>query len=166
MSLRPGPALRLKTAIALLLCSAAAAAHNFHMGMADISYNPNTGGTEVVHTYTAHDVEALLGNLYQRQFDLSDADDQAVLQRYLERRFYLTAGGKRLPLQLVGMQANADSLLIYQELPGAALPPDTALYNGMLTDFLPQQINTVNVGNGKEVSTLTFDAAHAEQRLR
>ena len=46
----------------LLLCAALlsggaalhgpAAAHNYHMGITDISYNANTGSTEIVHTYT------------------------------------------------------------------------------------------------------------------
>ena len=56
----------------MLACaSMAAGAHNFHMGIADISYNPASGSTEVVHTYTGHDVETLLTNLYQRRFDLA-----------------------------------------------------------------------------------------------
>ena len=52
--------MRLKAvlAAALLACSAAVQAHNFHVGLTEISFNARTGSTEVVHTYTAHDVEA------------------------------------------------------------------------------------------------------------
>ena len=72
--------------LALLLCaSAAASAHRFHFGMTDISYNERTRSTEIVHTYTAHDIEALLLNLYGRQFDLSEPDDQAVLRQYMAK---------------------------------------------------------------------------------
>ena len=85
-----------------LLCAAvcvSAAAHRFHAGITDISYNERTGSTEVVHTYMAHDVEALLTALYQRQFDLSDPDDQAVLRTYLDKQFWLAAkDGRRIPL--------------------------------------------------------------------
>jgi hypothetical protein len=50
--------------IALLLCvSTAASAHRFHFGMTDISYNERTRSTEIVHTYTAHDIDAPLPNL-------------------------------------------------------------------------------------------------------
>jgi hypothetical protein len=59
-------------------------AHNFHMGIADISYNERTGSTEIVHTYTAHDLATLLTNLYGRQFDLGRADSEAPLRRYVE----------------------------------------------------------------------------------
>ena len=62
--------LRLCVATVLALAGRAADAHNFHMGIADISYNERTGGTEIVHTYTAHDLATLLTNLYGRQFDL------------------------------------------------------------------------------------------------
>jgi hypothetical protein len=59
-------------------------AHNFHAGITDISYNERTGSLELVHTYMTHDVEALLTNLYQRQFDLSDPEDQAVFREYVK----------------------------------------------------------------------------------
>ena len=36
-------------AAALLGCSAAAQAHNVHVGLHEISFNPRTGSTEVVH---------------------------------------------------------------------------------------------------------------------
>ncbi len=64
--------LKALVAAALLLCSAAAFAHRFHAGITDISFNARTGNTEIVHTYMTHDVEALLANLYGRQFDLNE----------------------------------------------------------------------------------------------
>jgi hypothetical protein len=63
--------LRIVAATVLALAGTASHAHNFHMGIADISYNERTGSTEIVHTYTAHDLATLLTNLYGRQFDLA-----------------------------------------------------------------------------------------------
>lgn len=153
--------------LAAVLASGAAAAHNYHMGLADIGYNADTGNTEIVHTYTAHDVETLLANLYGRQFDLGLEEDQEALRRYLDKRFVLTANGRRLPLRWVGLKASADTVTVYQQIDGAALPAGTVLQNGVLTDFLPGQINTVNVGGsaGRAAVTLTFTAAQGEQRL-
>ncbi|WP_338766431.1 DUF6702 family protein [Massilia sp. METH4] len=151
---------------AALLCGAATA-HNYHMGLADIGYNAATGNTEIVHTYTAHDVEALLANLYGRQFDLGAEEDQEALRRYLDKRFVLTVDGRALPLQWVGVKASADTVTVFQEVPGTALPAGAVLKNGVLTDFLAAQINTVNVGGsaGRAAATLTFTASQAEQRL-
>ncbi|WP_035373529.1 DUF6702 family protein [Pseudoduganella violaceinigra] len=153
-------------AAALLWCSAAAHAHNFHVGLTEISFNPRTGSTEVVHTYTAHDVEALLMNLYQRQFDLGLEEDQAVFRRYLEKQFRISAGGKPLPLQWVGMQANIDSINVFQEIEKTALPPGAVLVDGVLTDFLPQQVNNVNVsGPGRPTASIVFNRERREQPL-
>jgi len=162
---------KLMLCAALLFGGAAqtpATAHNYHMGITDISYNANTGSTEIVHTYTAHDVEALLANLYQRQFDLGQPEDQAVLRRYIEKQFSITAGGRRLALQWVGVQADAASVTVYQELPKAALPPGAVLRHMVLSDFIPGQLNTVNIAatpSGLAARSLTFSAATPERAV-
>ncbi|KQV54011.1 MULTISPECIES: DUF6702 family protein [unclassified Duganella] len=153
-------------AAALLWCSAAAQAHNFHVGLTEISFNQRTGSTEVVHTYTAHDVEALLMNLYQRQFDLGLEEDQAVFRRYLEKQFRISVNGKPVALHWVGMQANVDSITVFQEIEKTALPPGAVLLDGMLTDFLPQQVNNVNVSApGRPPASIVFNRDCREQPL-
>lgn len=151
--------------LALLLCvSTAASAHRFHFGMTDISYNERTGSTEIVHTYTAHDIEALLLNLYQRQFDLSDPEDQDVLRKYVERQFWLAGqDGKRLPAKWVGMTVDANSVVIYQEIDNTPLTRAATIRQGVLIDFLPEQVNTVNLGAGGAVRSLTFTRQALEQ---
>ena len=151
--------------LALLLCvSTAASAHRFHFGMTDISYNERTGSTEIIHTYTAHDIDALLLNLYQRQFDLSDPEDQDVLRKYVERQFWLAGqDGKRLPAKWVGMTVDANSVVIYQEIDDTPLTRAATIRQGVLIDFLPEQVNTVNLGAGGAVRSLTFTRQALEQ---
>lgn len=151
--------------LALLLCvSTAASAHRFHFGMTDISYNERTGSTEIVHTYTAHDIDALLLNLYQRQFDLSDPEDQDVLRQYVERQFWVAApDGKRLPVKWIGMTVDANSVVIYQEIENTPLTRAATIRQGVLIDFLPEQVNTVNLGAGGAVRSLTFTRQALEQ---
>jgi hypothetical protein len=72
------------------------------MGIADISYNERTGSTEIVHTYTAHDLATLLTNLYGRQFDLGRADSEAPLRRYVEKQFYPRRCGPPAPAAAMG----------------------------------------------------------------
>ena len=155
-------------ACAMLACaSMAAGAHNFHMGIADISYNPASGSTEVVHTYTGHDVEALLTNLYQRQFDLGQEDSEAALRRYVEKQFYLVGpDGKRLRLNWVGMKVNADNVVIFQEIAHTRLAPGTRIHHQLLTDFLPSQRNTLNVQHNGAIQTLMFDRQNTELPIR
>jgi hypothetical protein len=151
-------------AAALLCLSAAADAHRFHMGITEVSFNDRTGNTEVVHTYMAHDIEDLLRNMYGRQFDLGDAEDQAVLRKYIEDRFWLQDKDKaRLPVRWVGMTADSQSVVIYQELEKAPLSKTAAIHQSVLMDFLPEQVNTVNLSNAGAVRSLTFTKAAVEQ---
>ncbi|MDC8758961.1 DUF6702 family protein [Janthinobacterium fluminis] len=160
-------ALRRALAAALLCWGASAAAHNYHMGMADVSFNAASGSTEIVHTYTAHDVEALLANLYQRRFDLSDAEDALLLRRYVEQRFAIVAPhGARLAPRWIGLQLDADNIVVFQELERSQLAPGTLIDNQVLTDFLAAQKNTVNVRGGGAVQSFFFDKSSGPQALR
>jgi hypothetical protein len=155
---------KLLFAATLLFVSAAAGAHRFHMGITEVAYNARTNSTEIVHTYMAHDVEALLMNLYGRQFDLGDPEDQAVLRKYVEGRFWLMGQDKaRLPVRWVGMTADSQSVVIYQELENAPLSKTAAIHQGVLIDFLPDQVNTVNLNEAGAVRSLTFTQAALEQ---
>lgn len=158
--------------VAVLLCVStvmgnSASAHRFHFGMTDISYNERTGSTEIVHAYTAHDIEALLLNLYQRQFDLSDPEDQDVLRKYVERQFWIAGqDAKRLPAKWIGMTIDANSVVIYQEIEDTPLTRAATIRQGVLIDFLPEQVNTVNLNAGGAVRSLTFNRQALEQPAR
>ncbi|TFW15684.1 DUF6702 family protein [Duganella callida] len=156
--------LRLVVAALLVCAGTAVHAHNFHMGIADISYNERTGSTEIVHSYTAHDLATLLTNLYGRQFDLGRDDSEAPLRRYVEKQFWMEdAERHRLPLQWVGAKVDADTVVIYQEIPHVKLAKGSRIHNGLLIDFLPSQKNTVNLQTDGPVQTLLFDQDHLDQ---
>jgi hypothetical protein len=152
-------------AVAAVLAGACALApaHRFHAGITDISFNERSGNTEVVHTYMAHDVEALLSNLYQRQFDLSDPDDQAVLRKYVEQQFWLADKDKRrLPLTWVGMTVDSESVTIFQEARATPVDKVELIHDQVLSDFLPDQMNTVNLTVAGSVRTFGFSSSRAE----
>lgn len=153
---------------AVLLCAGtAASAHRFHAGIADVSFNARTGSTEIVHTYMAHDIDALLANMYGRQFDLTEPDDQEVLRKYIESRFWVLGQDKsRLRVRWVGVSADAERVTVYQEIEKTPLWKAGAIHNAVLVDFLPDQVNTVNLNDGNAVRTLTFDRANPDQATR
>jgi hypothetical protein len=153
----------------LLACAVLAApawAHRFHVGIAEVSFNERTGSLEIVHTYMAHDVEALLANLYQRRFDMGEPDDQAVFRQYVERQFWINGASGRLPLHWVGMTADSENITVFQEAPATPLANAVSIYNAVMSDFLEDQVNTVNVKDGAAARTLTFDRARPDQPLR
>ena len=141
----------------LIMISALAHAHRFHAGITDISMNPNSGNTEIVHTFMAHDVEAILENLYQRQFDLSDPEDVQVFKKYFEKQFVLSDQDGVLPLKWVGLKVDPNSVIIFQELEQRALPEQVLIRQAVLTDFLSDQVNTLNINKNGVVQTLMFN---------
>ncbi|TFW28533.1 hypothetical protein E4O92_21150 [Massilia horti] len=160
-------ALRATVCATLFSLAGAAWGHNFHAGITDITFNEKTGSTEVVHTYMAHDVEALLMNAYQRQFDLTQPEDQDILRRYVEKQFWLQGTDKaRLPLRWVGMTIDAQSVMIYQEAEKTPLAKTAAIHDAVLIDFLVDQVNTVNFSEAGKVRTFTFDSKTADQPVR
>ena len=162
---------RIKTALcaALIFFSAAAHGHRFHAGITDISMNPRTGNTEIVHTYMSHDVEALLENLYQRQFDLSDEDDIDIFRRYLDKQFQIKdSQGKDLSLNWVGLKIDPDNVTVFQEIVKTNLPEMATIQQATLTDFLADQINTININrnNTTRPQTLQFSRQQREHTIQ
>ncbi|MFA9275348.1 MAG: DUF6702 family protein [Candidatus Aquirickettsiella gammari] len=149
----------------LIAISALAHAHRFHAGITDISMNPNSGNTEIVHTFMAHDVEAILENLYQRQFDLSDPEDVQVFKKYFEKQFVLSAQEGVLPLKWVGLKVDPNSVIIFQELEQRALPEQVNIRQAVLTDFLSDQVNTLNINRNGAIQTLMFNRNKREVTL-
>jgi hypothetical protein len=154
-------------AAALACCCMAAQAHLFHVGITDLSFNAKTGSTEFVHTYMTHDVEALLANLYQRQFDLSQPEDEAILRKYVEKQFWAEAADKvRLPLRWVGLTVDAQKVVIYQEIEDTPLAKVALIHDAVLVDFIAEQSNTLNVQDNGMIRSMIFDRKKTDQAVR
>lgn len=158
----------LRAALAVLVFAATAAqAHRFHAGITDLGFNQATGSTEIVHTYMAHDIEALLAKLYQRQFDLTVPEDVAVLRKYVEQRFFIeTHDKRRLPIRWVGLSVDAESVVIYQEIEKTPLSAAALIHHEVLIDFMPGQTNTINLKRDGRVHSFTFGRNNTSQAVR
>lgn len=154
-------------AIALFTISAMAYGHNFHAGISDVSMNTRTGNTEIVHTFMTHDVDALLDNLYQRPFDLDDPDDVAIFRRYIEKQFAIyDNANKPYPIKWVGLKADPNYVMIFQEIEHQELPEKISIRQAMLTDFLADQLNTLNFSRSdKQLQTYTFQRKNSQQTI-
>lgn len=153
-------------ALALLFGIATAHAHRFHAGMTDVSMNANTGNTEIVHSFMTHDIEALLDNLYQRPFDLSDEEDLEIFRRYFEQHFTIhNAENKPYAIKWIGVQVSPQKFTIFQEIEQVQLQAGSVIRASALTDFLSDQVNTLNVQYKNKLHTLSFHRKQVEQSL-
>ena len=159
--------LRSMLAATLMCASASVLAHSFNFGITDISVNPRSGNTEIVHTFMLHDMEARLSALHQRPVDFSRAADEALLRAYVHQQFSIESARKmRLPLKWIGISATTDNLIIYQETEGAAIVHDSTINDAVLLDYLPNQSNTVNLRIKGQVKSLLFDKSLPRQLVR
>ena len=155
------------TLAAAVAASGVAQAHRFHAGMTDVTQNTATGSIEIVHTYMAHDMEALLAKLNKEQSDLTQPEDEASLRAYMDQHFQvLDAEGKRIPTRWIGMSAAADTVVVFQEIEKTQVKAIARIHDTVLTDLLPNQRNTVNIVDGGSRRSLTFTRSNTDQNVR
>lgn len=144
-------------ALASLLFASTASAHTFFEGLVSVDVNPRSQHLEIVHSYTAHDLTALLMEQTQLAINLEHPEHEALLRDYIEQHFVLRANGKKLALEWVGIRLTPQTIEIYQEL--SAPPPlgSIEVQNDVLRSALQQQINRVNFSQGACRGSLVFD---------
>ncbi|RMF08860.1 MAG: hypothetical protein D6763_09060, partial [Alphaproteobacteria bacterium] len=97
-----------------------------------------------------HDLDVAMGG---------PGDDDAVA-RYVADRFSLSdARGENMPLNWVGSEINGDLVMTYQELPNADFRAVVRVYNALLFERFPGQVNQINVECGDSVRTMVFEQA-------
>lgn len=148
--------LRYWLGLAALVATASAPAHRAPGSLTSIEWNAQSGKTEIVHRLHSHDAELGVGEI-AGSADLSvlSLEGRATIALYVEERFAIANGSKRLPLDLVGAELVADHLLVYQEWPGR-LPDSIRVRDDILRDVFPAQINQVNIASDVGVRTLVF----------
>ncbi len=152
-------------ALAGLLAASTASAHTFFEGLVSVDVNPRSKHVEIVHSYTAHDLTALLMEQTQLAINLEHPEHEALLRDYIEQHFVLRANGKKLELAWVGIRLTPQTIEIYQEL---SAPPSLAsieVQNDVLRSALQQQINRVNFSQGECRGSVVFDRDSAKRQL-
>ena len=142
--------------LAALATATYAPAHRAPGSLTSIEWNAQSGKTEIVHRLHSHDAELGVGEI-TGVGDLSvlTLEGRATIALYVEERFAIASGGKRLSLDLLGAELVADHLLIYQERPGQ-LPESIRVRDDILRDVFPAQINQVNIARNGVIRTLAF----------
>lgn len=151
-------------ALASLLAASTASAHTFFEGLVSVDVNSRSKHVEIVHSYTAHDLTALLMEQTQLAINLEHPEHEALLRDYIEQHFVLRAHGEKLALEWVGIRLTPQTIEIYQEL--SAPPPlgSIEVQNAVLRSALQQQINRVNFSQGSCRGSLVFDRDSAKRQ--
>lgn len=151
---------------AAALTSHAAAGHTFFEGMVSMDVNPRNQHVEIVHSYTAHDLTALLMEQTQLAINLEHPEHEALLRQYVEQHFVLRSQGKRLAPEWIGIRITPQMIEIYQELSTPTTLSSLEVQNDVLRSALANQVNRVNFSQGACHGTLVFnDGSDNRQRI-
>ena len=148
------------------LAGARPARHAYHSTITELRYNPAKKQLELSVKVFADDFEKAISQGQPKPVTLSEPGPRPLVlaAAYFQRTLQIsTVAGARLPLQVLGMQAENDGYWFYCKV---ALPGPVAgvkLRQAMLLDAYADEMNIVNVeANGKKQSAL-FRAGHEEE---
>lgn len=143
---------------ALLAIAGLAHAHQMQVAITTVTFNLRTDSIEVIHRFFTHDTEHAMAQITGRSADI--ILDEMVQQQfglYVGRNFKLfDQDSTEIPLALVGVELEGDVIWVYQEAPVPGDLTELAVINSALLDLIPNQVNTVNVECGDDLSTLSF----------
>ena len=151
------------------LAGARPARHAYHTTITELRYNPAKKQLELATKVFTDDFEKAISQGQPTHVSLTDAGPRplALADAYFQRTLQIsTLAGARLPLQVLGMQAENDGYWFYCKV---ALPGPVAgirLRQAVLIDAFADEMNIVNVeANGKKQSAL-FRAGHEEEMVK
>ena len=137
-----------------------ALAHRSQTVLTTVMWNAAASTLEVTHRVHNADAEAWLAQLGTAggasAVDITVVRNQAQMMLYIEQRFGLTDGGRKIALEPLGAEVEGEALLLYQTSKLAAPPKGLAIDNRILRDVFDGQTNLVNFRLAQRTRTLIF----------
>lgn len=139
-----------------LTIASACFAHRTPASLTTVKWNEVTGRTEVIHRLHTHDAELGVGaSLGLPDLSVEEIEGRAHIALYVEAHFYIKGVDKKINLELLGAELSGSDILVYQELPGR-LPQSVLIWDDILMEAFPAQLNQVNIEDGDSVNNLVF----------
>jgi hypothetical protein len=144
----------------------AAFAHRTEEVISTVVLNARTATLEVTHRIHGHDLELVLSH---RGFsgELTSREGNDAMSALLESGFRLwDAAEQPVALRFIGVEGDADDVLIYQDAEMVAPPSGMSVLSSIGMDRFPQQRNLVNFRiNGRRASA-RFSQGSGPQRVQ
>lgn len=134
------------------------AAHKFHASLTQIEVNSTAKTVEVAIRVFADDLEEALTRRSGHRVRLETASDfDELALAYVASTLKLVApDGEPLTLRWIGKEVAVDVVWLYVEAPLAGRLDGGRLETSLFFDLFDDQVNTVNLKDGKRRATLTF----------
>lgn len=136
-----------------------ATAHTYFFGVSELTHNSDNNKIEIIHQFTAHDIENAIAQEKQVHFSPEHPKYEHYIQAYFEKRFKLEQNQTPVTLNWVGFEVSVGKIIAYQESKQQTFLPQLVVKNTILVDTYPQQVNTVNFQSTSLQGSLTFNHA-------
>ncbi len=114
---------------------------------------------EVMHRFYVHDVEKVVKRQFKKDIDFyKHKEAQDYFGAYLVENFSVRLKGVGpIALSYVGHEIEGKYFWVYQEYLAEVDVRDIEVLNSVLMDALPLQRNLINLEQGKDIKSLSFD---------
>jgi hypothetical protein len=163
---------RLRTAAMVAVCFLfslqTAAAHPFHVSLAEAEFNQETGALEVALRVHPTDLEQALRAQETRPVDLDRSKGiDRMIAKYLESHFQIRdEDGRKLNGKWVGKEVSIKEAWLYFEFAIKDRDASLQITQAFFFETLEDQVNTINFKQGKRVKSLCFTRDTDTQTLR
>jgi len=155
----------LALAITLSGWASSVLAHTFFFGLTEVSVNANSQKIEIIHQFTAHDVENLISEQKQINFSPEHPKYEQLIQEYFEQHFILQRDTNLIKLNWIGLEIQLGKIFIYQESNSENFLSGLVVKNDLLVDTYPKQVNTVNYQDAVIKGSLTFSQSQQSVKI-
>lgn len=161
-------AARLLGLVLAIACVGGAAAHPFHVSIAEGEWNAETKCLEVALRVSPEDLETALTKQAKEKVRLEETENvDEQITAYLNAHFRLRESADEDPLKLkwTGKEITTKAAWLYFEIEAPNGVEGLELTNKLLVEEEETQINTVVLRHGKQKTTLRFDQKHTEETV-
>ncbi|WP_206486483.1 DUF6702 family protein [Thalassotalea sp. G2M2-11] len=131
-------------------------AHRYFFGLTELSVNPNHQTLEVIHQFTAHDIENAIAEIKQENFSPEHKHYDSYIRNYFNQHFKLLMNNENIELDWVGLEVNQGKIYVFQEAVFKNNLAGLVVKNDLLVDTYTKQVNTVNYQDSVINGSLTF----------
>ena len=138
--------------LALLICGSWLM-HEFYVSLTEIRYNTQNENFEISIRVFPDDLDRALlertGIHTQLGTELEHREADSLLRVYLLEDFTMQVNGEELILNYLGKEPESDAIWCYLESSKIRTPENITVHNSILTEFFPDQVNIIQVYQGK-----------------
>ncbi len=143
-----------------------ASAHPMHTSLAQITYSSSTNAAVISIRVFADDFAAQVTGTRIKSGAVP-IPPEADIQRYIAARFALIApSGSSVAMSWCGARITADAFLLCFKVPMLTEPATFRIRNTLMTELFEDQVNIVQVIEGKARRTIIFTRGDAVKPLR